>query len=153
MTEYIPVQIVQKTTNGYIVQDSTGREAWVGERYLHDDGTVGKALFERRVAEKIAQDKAIEEAPNREFLKGYHPCAIEKETDSAIAVMARWTGPSGQGGRHWVWFSKKMLQEGKIPGHLIESKAHEVRQKLWGLIGSASVAIQVEIAGFEFMPD
>jgi hypothetical protein len=150
MTEYIPVQIVQRTTNGYIVQDSTGRQAWVGERYLHNNGTVGKALFERKATEKIARDKARAEDPNREFLEGYHPIDSKKESGDGVAVMASWTGSHGQGGRHLVWFPNSMIKDNKVPGLLIRRKAEEVRGKLANLAFIPVNEIEIEIAGFKF---
>lgn len=150
MSEYFDVHIVRSTSKAHLVEDSTGRQAWIQKRWLHQDRAVKKDLYERQVAEKISRDKAAAEDPNREFLEGYYPIESVVDRDKAIAVLVNWTAPSGQEGRHLEWFPKSMMQDDKLPGWLIKRKAEEVEGKLTNLVGLHLNEIEVEIAGFKF---
>lgn len=152
MDEFVHVNIVRSSTKAHLIEDSAGRQAWIPKNRLRKDGTVNAKFFDLQVAEKISRDKAAAEDPNREFLDSCHPINPKKEEDRRIAVMASWTGSLGQGGRHLVWFPKSMVNDGKLPGWLIKSKAEEVAGQLVSLIRMPikEIEIEIEIAGYKF---
>lgn len=150
MAEYIHVDIVKSTPKAHLIEDSAGRQAWIQKRWLHQDGTVKKDLFERQVAEKLSRDKAAAEDPNREFLEDYYPVQSVLDKDEATAVMASWGGPFEQEGRHLVWFPKSMIKDDKLPGWLIKEKAEEVVKQLSYFVGMPINEIEIEIAGYKF---
>ena len=147
--KFVSVSVIRSTDKAHLIQDSSGREAWVQKRWLRPDGTVNAATFARQAAEKAARvaDKAAADAASREFKNGFHSVTTARESEKAIAVEARWKNhATDQRGTRLVWFPKSQVNNGQVPGWLIQAKAKELREALT----SQFTSFEIDISGHIF---
>lgn len=122
----IELKEIKQTRKAMLVQDASGRTAWIPKRWIREDMTVKVETFEKATGEYAAIQAVREE--DKAFRDSYHDLGkIARETEKAIAIgVTIFEEHTDQSINRQAWFPKSLLRYGKAPGWFIEKKANEL---------------------------
>ena len=80
----VSITVVRSTAKAQFVQTADGRQGWVQNRSVKDDGTVTATTFDKAAAEFISRLDAKVSA--NKFAQAFHSIAVVRETEKAVAI-------------------------------------------------------------------